>query len=62
MKVELHSFLDASNGLELVLLPDTPIEQALLKALGRHGIMRYADRELRIQWPVEAGTKPNDLG
>jgi len=40
MKTRLVNFVDATNGIAISLIPETPIEEGLLKALWSHGQLR----------------------
>lgn len=50
MKVDLHTFLSAQNGITLVCIPETQVEMALIKGFGLHGTVKCEDGQLRIQW------------
>lgn len=57
MKVDLHAFLSAANGITLVCLPETQIESALIKGFGLHGKVSCADGQLRITWDFHEAEK-----
>lgn len=40
MKVELQSYTHASNGVSLKLIPETNVEEELLRGLWRHGELK----------------------
>jgi hypothetical protein len=37
MKIELVNYKDDTNGISLCVVPETPVEEELLRGLWRHG-------------------------
>lgn len=60
MKVRLTTYLHSQNGVSLQLVPETPVEESLLKGVWNHGKLKTghpskAEQEVNVKYCASTG-------
>lgn len=61
MKLELITFCARSNGVSLKVIPETPVEESLIRGLWRHGELTVGYGGHCIDWRLDSGPADKNL-